>query len=171
MTVPEQTPIPIDQIVTRIAAAHQRLIGVIANLTDAQLQAPVLAGHWSVKDVLAHLAFWDQRLLHAISPADGAQANRLAPPVIADIPLDAQWLETVNSRIYDMNQGRDLADVQEEFDATRRRLLEVVASLTMHDVFDADGLTAGLGEPFAPMLLGAWEHYDEHAEALAEHVW
>ncbi len=166
MTAPA-TPATIEQIVTRIAAAHQRLIDAIAPFTDEQLQAPALANQWSIKDALAHLAFWDQRLLHAIEPEGGKDVFRLAPPVIADIPFDAQWLSTVNTRIYDLNRNRTLHEVQAEFADTRRRLLTAVSSLTLHDVFDPNGLSAALGEPFAPMLLGAYEHYDEHAEDFA----
>lgn len=169
------TPVPpptaVDGIVARIAAAHQRLLDAVAPLTDAQMQAPVLGDGWSVKDVLAHLAFWDQRLLHAIDPQDGSHTSRLAPPIIADIPFDEQWLATVNARIYALNRQRDLQDVQAELAAMQRRLLAVVASLTLDDVFDSAGLSALLGEPFAPMLLGAYEHYEEHAEELEAHHW
>lgn len=171
MTEPTLDHLPIDAIVSRIEAAHARFLHAIARLTDAQLQAPVLENGWSVKDVLAHLAFWDGRLLHAVEPEGGPQAFRLAPPLIADIPWDEQWLETVNERIYTLNRDRALEDVRAEFDATRRRLLAVAASLSAHDVYDPGGLSALLGEPFAPMLLGAYEHYDEHSETLEAHPW
>ncbi len=171
MTLPVPETIPIDAVVAAIEAAHARFLAAIAPLTAAQLQAPVLDGGWSVKDVLAHLAFWDGRLLHAVEPEGGAQAFRLAPPLIADIPWDEQWLETVNARIYAVNRNRTLDDVRAEFDATRRRLLAVAASLSAHDVYDPDGLTALLGEPFAPMLLGAYEHYEEHSAELEVHQW
>jgi uncharacterized damage-inducible protein DinB len=171
VTTPDPPP-TIEEIVTRIAAAHRRLLDAIASLSDEQMQAPVLGSNgWSVKDVLAHLAFWDQRLLHAVKPEGGPDAFRLAPPIIADILYDEQWLETVYTRIHVLNSRRSLHDVRAEFDVTRRRLLTVVASLSPHDVFDPDGLSALLGEPFAPMLLGAYEHYEEHAEELEAHEW
>jgi uncharacterized damage-inducible protein DinB len=162
---------PIDAIISRIASGHRRLHEVIAPLSDEQLQAPVLDGGWSVKDVLAHLAIWDQRLLHAIAPEGPPPVYRRTQPSIADIPFDDQWLETVNTRIYTLNRTRDLASVRAELAATQQRLLAAVGRLTVHDVYDPDGLSDGLGEPFAPMLLGAFEHYEEHAEALEEHTW
>jgi hypothetical protein len=162
---------PIDAIVARIASGHQRLHDAIAPLSDEQLQAPVLDGGWSVKDVMAHLAIWDQRLLHAIEPEGGPQVYRRAQPSLADIPFDDGWLERVNARIYTLNRDRDPASVRTELNATQARLLATVSGLSMHDVYDPDGLSDGLGEPFAPMLLGAYEHYEEHAEALEEHAW
>jgi hypothetical protein len=161
----------IAEIVGRIAAAQQRLLDAIALLTDEQLQAPVLANHWSVKDVLAHLEFWDQRLLHAIEPEGRAHANWLAPPLIADIPYDEQWLETVNVRIYARNRQRDLRDVQVGLTATQRRLLTRVASLTQQELFDPDGPSSSLGETLPAMVLGAYEHYEEHAETLDAQEW
>ena len=173
--LPGSEALPIDAIVARIAAAHERLLAAIAPLTDEQLQAPVLGqAGWSVKDVLAHLAFWDGRLLHAVNPQPGPEGgppSRLAPPLIADIPYDEQWLATVNARIYALNRARTLADVRAEFDATRRHLLRTAAALSPQAVADLDGLTAPLGEPFSTMLLGAYGHYEEHAEELEAHRW
>lgn len=176
MTMSVSEPTTIDAIVARVAAAHQRLLDAIAPLTPAQLQAPVLGtAGWSVKDVLAHLAFWDGRLFHAVDPqgglADAPPVFRLTPPLIADIPYDEQWLTTVNARIYALNQGRNLEDVRAEFDATRQRMLTVVASLSPQVVSDLDALTAPLGEPFSTMLHGAAEHYEEHAKELEAHQW
>jgi uncharacterized protein (TIGR03083 family) len=166
VTAHASPPTTIDAIVAHIAAAHQRLAAAIAPLTEAQLAAPALADGWSVKDVLAHLAFWDQRLLHAIAPAGGATESRLAPPVIADIPYDDQWLTTVNARIYALNRQRSLSEIQAELAETQARLLAAVGALTPHELFDPGGISAELGEPFAPMVLGAYEHYEEHAEDL-----
>lgn len=171
MTTPASSSMSIEEIVTRVAAGHERLLQAIAPLTDAQLQAPVLPNQWSVKDVLAHLSFWDQRLLHAIEPQGGPDASRLAPPLIADIPYDEQWLTTVNARIYARNRQRSLGEVLAEFAETRARLLAVVASLSPQDLVDLDGHLAPLGEPFVPMLLGAYGHYAEHAEELESHQW
>ncbi len=177
--------ISIEQITARIAAAHERLLRAIAPLSPAQMVAPVLgADSWSVKDVLAHLEFWDRRLLHAIQPeawpeawwaagpagaADGAHV-RLLPPPIADIPYPDGWLEAVNTRIYTRNKDRDLDDVRAAFDRTRARLPAVTSALSAQAVSDLDSLTAPLGEPFSAMLVGAYEHYDEHAEELEAHT-
>ena len=73
-------------------------------MSDVQFRAARLPGGRSGKDLLAHLTFWDHRLLHAIAPQDGPQAFRLAPPLIADIPIDDQWVDSVNERIFQLNR-------------------------------------------------------------------
>jgi hypothetical protein len=105
-------------------------------------------------------------LLHAIAPDDGRHAFRLASSLIADIPYNDHWTDAVNERIYHLNRGRDLAAIKAEFDQTRQRLHRLVSTLSDHDVFDADGLSASIGIPFLRMLTGAYEHYEEHTEEL-----
>lgn len=156
----------IGEIVARIEAVHEQFASALALISDVQLQEVRLAGGRSGKDVLAHLTFWDQRLLHAIAPPEGPDAFRLAPPLIADIPYNAQWADVVNERIFQINRGREIVTIKDEFARTCVVLGQTVLALTEHDVFDQHGLSALLGEPFLPMLTGAYEHYEEHLADL-----
>jgi len=38
----------------------------IAGLTDEQLTTPGVTGHWSVRDLMAHVAAWEEEALHAL---------------------------------------------------------------------------------------------------------
>src|SRR5215218_2374655 len=84
--------------------ARRRLEQSVMSFTDSQMIAPVLEDGWSVKDVLAHIAFWDDRLVYAVYPPAGA-LNPLTPPAIEDIPRGPDWLEAVNTRVYQLNQS------------------------------------------------------------------
>ncbi len=57
-----------------------RLRTLAATLSDAQLQRPV-GEHWTVAIALAHLAFWDRRVLALVDAADTAGE-------VVDIPID-----------------------------------------------------------------------------------
>lgn len=160
------TPTTVGEIVARIAAVHQQFATALAPIGDDRLQEPRLAGGRSGKDLLAHLTFWDRRLLHAIAPAEGPHAFRLAPPVIADIPYDGHWVDRVNARIFARNRGRDLVTIKVEFAQTCAELRHTVGGLSEDAVFDPNGLSALLGEPFLPMVLGAYEHYEDHLPDL-----
>ena len=160
------TPTTIGEIVARIEAVHEQFADTLGLISDAQLQEARLPGGRSGKDLLAHLTFWDRRLLHAIAPREGPHAFRLVPPLIADIPYDDQWADVVNERIFHINQGRDIATIKDEFARTCVRLRQTVRALTERDVFDPTGLSALLGEPFLPLLTGAYEHYEDHLADL-----
>src|SRR5690349_9815049 len=63
------TPHSIAEIVTRIERAMQRVTQAIHPLSPAQMMEPRLSDGRSVKDVLAHITWWDQWLLVTL-PAD-----------------------------------------------------------------------------------------------------
>ena len=129
---------------------------------------PRLAGGRSVKDVLAHLAWWDQWLLYTLPP-DPAMAQRPnAPSLFDQIPPTNDWAEAMNAKVHTYNQSRPLAAIQAEFAATYPQLLQRVSHLTMDDLYNPAGLSATIGQPVAPLVLGIYEHYEEHAHELEQ---
>jgi len=60
-------------------ASTDRLRTLVADLSDAQLQQP-LGEHWTVSIALAHLAFWDLRVVHFLETTE--ETGTLAPPAI-----------------------------------------------------------------------------------------
>jgi len=54
-------------LVVRVQAAFDRFLQAIAALHADELLAPRLPGGWSVKDVLAHLAWWGNAMRPTIS--------------------------------------------------------------------------------------------------------
>jgi hypothetical protein len=76
-------------------ASTERIRALAASCTDAQLQAPV-GQHWTVAIVLAHIAFWDRRVLYVLDmtardgqlfiPEIDIFVNDLSLPLWAAIP-------------------------------------------------------------------------------------
>ena len=112
-------------VLARIKAVRQQLEQAVGKLSEVQMTATVVYDGRTPKDILAHIAFWDQRIVHAVKPEGGADAFRLAPPVIADIPYSDQWTHTVNERIYQSNRQKPLAEVKAEFEQAYRDLIAV----------------------------------------------
>ena len=50
----------------------------------------------------------------------------------------------------------------------RFRLLDRVALLTLDDLYAPDGMSAVVGQPVAPLILGIYEHYEEHAHEFEQ---
>ncbi|MCE7985884.1 MAG: ClbS/DfsB family four-helix bundle protein [Caldilinea sp. CFX5] len=156
------------EILTRIEQAVQRVVQVVTSLSPDQMAAPQLAGGRSVKDLLAHLTWWDQWLLFTL-PADPRMAQRpSAPPLFDQIPPGDQWAEEMNGKVHAYNQSRSLAAIQAEFTATYPQLLQRVSHLTLADIYNPAGLSATIGQPVAPLVLGIYEHYEEHAHELEQ---
>jgi hypothetical protein len=61
-----------------------------------------------------------------------------------------------------------LSTIQAEFTATRSQLLRRVSQLSIDDLYNPDGIAALIGQPVAPLVLGIYEHYEEHAHELEQ---
>lgn len=155
-------------LMTRIEQAIQRVVQAIASLSPSQLAAPQLAGGRSVKDLLAHMAWWDQWLLYTLPPDPVMGQRPSAPPLFDQIPPTNDWAEAMNAKVHAYNQTRTLAAIQAEFTATYPQLIQRVSRLSLDDLYNPTGLSAIIGQPVAPLVLGIYEHYEEHAHELEQ---
>jgi len=100
---------------------RDKLLAAIAGLSDELMAEPSLDG-WSVKDHLAHLAFWDD--------------IRTSEVVRISAGYDTAWRtsgdqdERFNSLIHDLRLSLSLDQVKWELDASRQRLIEAISSAT-----------------------------------------
>ena len=161
------TPQTMAEIITRIEQAMQRMVQALASLSPDHMLEPRLSG-WSVKDVLAHLTWWDQWLLFTLPADPNAPHTPIAPPLTDQIPATDHWADEMNAKVYAYYQSRELSIIQTEFAATRNHLLQRVSQLTIDDLYNPDGMAAMIGQPVAPLILGIYEHYEEHAHELEQ---
>jgi uncharacterized damage-inducible protein DinB len=71
---------PLDRsFIERNRASTNRIRALVARLSDAELQQPV-GDHWTVAIALAHLAFWDRRVLDILDRTE--RAGKLVSPEI-----------------------------------------------------------------------------------------
>lgn len=160
------TPVPMPEIFPRIEQAIQRVVHAITRLTPDAMIEPRLADGRSVKDVLAHLTWWDQWLLFTLSADPTTSHSPVRPPLFDQIPEGNEWAEEMNAKVFVYNQPRALATIQAEFTAIREQLLQRVAHLSAADLHDPNGMAALIGQPVAPLILGIYEHYEDHANEL-----
>jgi hypothetical protein len=81
--------------IERNLASTNRIRALVARLTDEELQHPV-GEHWTVAITLAHLAFWDRRVMYVLDmterdgklsfPEIGISVNDVLLPLWAAIP-------------------------------------------------------------------------------------
>jgi hypothetical protein len=155
-------------IITRIEQAMQRVFQAIAPLSPAQMREPRLPGGRSVKDVLAHLTWWDQWLLFTLPADQSTPRTPSTPPLVDQIPPTDHWADEMNAKVYAYNHPRELSLIQAEFTTTCNHLLQRISQLSVNDLYNPDGIAAMIGQPVAPLVLGIYEHYEEHAHELEQ---
>ncbi len=162
---PEQT---MSVILPRVKASVSHLQRLVAEFPPAATTRPLLGGERSVKDMLAHLAWWDQWLLTTLPPAPGAEALSIDLPLREQIPDGDTWAEEMNAKVLQHNKSRKYQEVWEDFEKTGGQLIARVSVLTDADLNDPQGLSAAIGHPLMPLIVGIYEHYEEHAHELEQ---
>src|SRR5437764_13196965 len=90
-TINMSEPQPMAATIMRIEQAMQRVVQAITPLSSAQMLEPRLSDGRSVKDILAHLTWWDQWLLFTLPADQNTPRTPSTPPLVDQIPLTDPW--------------------------------------------------------------------------------
>jgi hypothetical protein len=123
------------------------------------------AGEWSVKDILAHLAFWERSLI---------VQHFLGMPMEEAFCLEEDVLKRadeneINAILFERSRDRDLLEVLSDWLETHRWLISELAKLG-EDELRKPVLGIGLGPD--PVPLGRWiavnscDHYVHHRRTI-----
>lgn len=110
------------EMLCRMAEERQKLLQAMEGLTGEQMTRPETVGEWSVKDILGHIASWDEETLKAVKQL----VHEGRPYIMEDLDSVDAW----NARQVQKKRGLSLGEVVAEFTAVRQELLEVVEGLT-----------------------------------------
>lgn len=125
-----------EEILARIDAEWQRFLSSLDGLTEEQAAQPGIAGYYSVKDLLAHLAWWENQTREVVESG-------------VDQEID---VEALNDQIYAANKNASFSEL-------KQRLLDGHA----HAV-ETFGHAANLTED--DVESDTWEHYQEHGDQI-----
>jgi len=135
-------------------AERGRLRGLVGRLTDADLARAMPAG-WTVAGVLAHLAFWDQRILVLLEQWEQSPSK---PPRIEN-EADTDWINDASKPFLLALAPRQAADL----------------AVTIADIVDGkvaalpDDLVVRNAAAGSPLNLLRAEHRAEHLREI-EHL-
>lgn len=150
------------KIMNLIQSERESLERVLAGLSEEQMTQPGVESSWSVKDIMAHITDWEQRMVGWIEDSlRGEVPQRPAPGMTWDD------LDRLNEQIYLLNRDRDLRDVLADFHRSYEGALVTVEALTEEDLIDPQRFAWREGTPLWHMVAGnTWEHYQEHREPI-----
>ena len=151
------------KILELIHGERQALKAVLGPLSEEQLTWPGVESDWSVKDILAHITDWEQRMVRWIEESmRGEVPERPAPGMTWDD------LDRLNQEIYLLNKERAPADVLAESDSSYQRALTAVEALAEKDLLDPRRFEWRQGDPLWHMVAAnTWWHYKEHRETIS----
>ncbi len=150
------------ELLNEMRKGRARLEATLAQIREADMTLGGLDNGWSVKDLLAHLAFWERRA--------GELLNILlrdeVPAPIPDYDVDA-----INKQAYVESLARPLVEVRQQEQAAYRDLLASVEAAPDAALFDPKRFAWTENRPFyACVEDNTYGHYDEHFPALDSFV-
>jgi hypothetical protein len=142
------------QLLNRLDKAWTAFKESYAGLSDAQLTEPGVTGHWSVKDIIAHVTWWEEEALkHLPLISKGGR-----PP-----PYSTQYggIDAFNAQMTEQKRGLSLSDVLSQLDETHRRLVDYIESAPEEHFTRETRFRRRL-------RLDTYSHYPIHARAIWE---
>jgi hypothetical protein len=150
------------ELLNEVRKGRARLEATLAQIREADMTPGRLDNGWSVKDLLAHLAFWERRageLLNILLRGE-------VPAPIPDYDVDA-----INKQAYDESLARPLAEVRQQEQAAYRDLLAMVEAAPDAALFDPKHFAWTENRPFYGWIAdNTYGHYEEHSPALDSFV-
>ena len=139
------------EIIGRVDEEWQRLVGIAEGFSDEEQLLPYAVGHWSVKDLLGHIATWDDELVRAVErfQHEGEKTSY----------GDEAAIDRFNEAEAEKRRGLSLGQVWDEMRRSHRRLLQFLQGLP-EEAYAPGTYT---GDCIATDSLG---HYREHWEDL-----
>ncbi|HKG26813.1 MAG TPA: DinB family protein [Thermomicrobiales bacterium] len=133
-----------EEILAQIDRSWANFTEAIAGLPADRLGEPGVSGHWSAKDVIGHVAFWDR------FSAEQARRQLSGEPE----PEGMNDWQALNDRDHAAKADWDASRILSELDAAHAEILTAYRALP---TLDPDHVKED------------WEHYDEHAAEI--HAW
>jgi len=151
-----------DELLGEIEREWEALQAVIQDLTDEQMTRIPVAGDWTVKDLLAHVAVWQSRLVTNLY-----KVERGVPP--ADVDLTPMQVDRLNAQFYQDQKGRPLERVLEDLYDVHLALLNRLDGFSDAMLSDAKRFKWMKGAPLSAFVAeDSIEHTREHtAEIVA----
>jgi len=138
-----------------IETERRRLDKNLTLLTREQMVQPGVIGHWSVKDILAHLVDWEQRFLGWYQAGLRGEIPQTPAPGMTWRDLDK-----LNQQIYEENKDRSLASVMDEFKKSYQQVLDTVSRIPEEDIFTVGHYAwTGKGNLTVYILANTANHY------------
>jgi hypothetical protein len=143
---------------------------VLASPSEGEITTAPQPGALSIKDEIAHLWAWQQRSLARLEAALNDNEPKMPqwlPGITADSEEDT---DQINAWIYVTYQSRSWPEVYQAWRAGFLRLLELGAAIEEPALLDSSRYAWLGGYALAHVLIGSYDHHQEHLEKLLSRV-
>lgn len=140
------------QLLKRLDKAWEAFKDSYAGLSEDELMRPGVTGDWSVRDMIAHVTWWEEEALtHLPLILEGGKPPRYS--------VTYGGIDAFNAQRTEQNSTLSLAEVLRQQDDTHRRLVEYLLIVPEDQLSQETRFRHRL-------RLDTYSHYPIHAEAI-----
>jgi hypothetical protein len=140
------------QLLKRLDTAWEAFKQSYAGLPDAELLEPGVTGAWSIKDIIAHVTWWEEEALtHLPLILTGARPPRYS--------VTYGGIDAFNAWMTEQKKDLSLAEVLRQRDEVHHRLVAFIESVP-------DDQATGDTRFRRRLRLDTYGHYPKHARAI-----
>ncbi|HEY7357204.1 MAG TPA: ClbS/DfsB family four-helix bundle protein [Ktedonobacterales bacterium] len=150
------------QLLSDLKEENARWEAFLAEIGEAHMTQPGVAGEWSIKDIVAHLTGWRRR---TVARFQAALRHEPAPPPLW--PPQLQDDDEINAWIYEASRDHSLAEVLEESRAVLQQLVETLSAFPEAELLDPRRFEWLEGEPLTGAAIFAHFHEEHESDMRA----
>jgi len=145
-------------LLEQVQTERRRLDQNLDRMDPAEMLLPGVVGEWSVKDVLAHLAEWEQLFLGWYQASLCGEIPEVPAPGIS-------WkgIDRLNSRIYEKHCARSLPEIRSEYHIAHQKFVERLQSLSEEEL-SVPGFYRWTGNATLGQWVSAYAAHDRWAK-------
>ncbi len=149
------------QLLENLQSKRAEWDAALASVPESRMNEPNVAGYWSVKDLIAHLTYFEKWLANRLHEHLHGQNYVMQP--IDTMPDDER-----NEIIYQANRNRPLADILAESRLSYQRLLEGLRAHSEAFLIEPQQFE---GIPFPVVIWhqlrgNIYDHYGQHIPSI-----
>jgi hypothetical protein len=140
------------QLLKRIDRAWQELKESYIGLSDSELLEPRVTGNWSVRDIIAHVTWWEEEALkHLPLILAGGKPPRYS--------VTYGGIDAFNAQMTEKKRNLSIDEVLRQRDETHHRLIDFIQTVPEDQIARETRFRRRL-------RLDTYSHYPKHAEAI-----
>src|SRR5216684_3210497 len=145
------------QLLTELRKEQAAWEALLAEIGQAHMTQPEVAGGWSIKDIVAHLTGWRRRSVRRFQALLHHETD-FSPPWPPELRED----DEINAWIYESNRDRPLADVLSESREVFQQLVDAIDTFSNDELQDPQRIEWLQGEPLSGKFV--FSHFHEEHE-------
>ena len=148
------------ELLAEKARVYEEFVATIASFDDARLELKPEGEEWTPKDVVAHVAFWEDYL-----------SKMLIAWLIEAVPLPGfDSYSEINTYAAALRRPVEFSKILEDLETAHREVLRIVTELVTDETLADDVPVAYESRtghrPLSELLTDYIDHYSEHSTQL-----